>query len=42
MYGASLIAVQCVHKLCREIDSGQVYVKDEKRSGWSSTSAEPV
>ena len=28
--------VQCVHKWCREFDSGQVNVKDEKKKEWSA------
>jgi len=40
--GGNLMAVQCVRKSCRKFDSGHVYVKDEKRSGQPSMSAEPV
>jgi hypothetical protein len=36
------MAVQHVHKWCREFDSGQVKVKDEQRSSRPSTSADPV
>jgi hypothetical protein len=42
VYGGNVMEVQCVHKWCREFDSGQVNVKDEKRSGRPSMSAEPV
>jgi len=28
VYGGNVMAVQCVHKWCREFDSGQVNVKD--------------
>ena len=37
-----MMAVQHVHKWCREFGSVQVNVKDEQRSGWPSTSADPV
>lgn len=42
VYGGNLMAVQCVRKWCREFESGHMYVKDEKRTGQPSTSAEPV
>lgn len=42
VYGGNEMAVQCVHNWCREFDNGQVNVKDKKRSGRPSTSAQPV
>jgi hypothetical protein len=42
VHGGNVMAVQHVCNLCREFDSGQVNVKHEERSGWPSTSADPV
>ena len=42
VYGGNMMAVQHVHKWCREFGSVQGNVKDEQRSGWPSTSADPV
>jgi hypothetical protein len=41
VYGANVIIVH-VRKWYREFESGKVNVMDEKRSGWSSTSADLV
>jgi len=42
VYGGNVMAVNNVHKWCREFESGQVNVKDEQRSGQPSTSTDPV
>jgi hypothetical protein len=36
------MAVQQVLKWCKAFDSGRVNVKNEQRSGWPSTTADPV
>jgi len=42
VYGGNVMAINNVHKWCREFESGRVNVKDEQRSGQPSTSADPV
>jgi hypothetical protein len=40
--GGNVMAVNNVHKWCKEFESGRVNVKDEQRSGQPSTAADPV
>ena len=41
-YAGNVMAVQHVHKWCREFESGRLNVKEEQRNGQPSTSADPV